>query len=101
MSSAAGKAALVPLVAVTVVLGVSGVHGRRTHDPERAAHAIEILAPTEDPIVAKSELDTFFESSRESVVAALLNLSDAPVSKKEYRRLSALLDEAYDGEKTK
>lgn len=46
-------------------------------------------------------LDTFFESSRESVVAALLNLSDAPVSKKEYRRLSALLDEAYDGEKTK
>ena len=62
MSSAAGSLALVPLLAVAVVLGVSGVHGRRTHDPERAARAVEILAPTDDPSVAKSELDTFFET---------------------------------------
>ena len=62
MSPAAGRLALVPLVAVAVVLGVSGIHGRRTHDPERALQALEILAPTQDPVVAKSELDSFFES---------------------------------------
>ena len=54
MSSAAGRLALVPLLAVAVVLGVSGVHGRRTHDPERAARAVEILAPTDDPAVGQA-----------------------------------------------
>ena len=62
MSPAAGRLALVPLVAVAVTLGVSGLHGRRTHDPERAVQALELLVPTDDPLVAKAELDTFFES---------------------------------------
>ena len=62
MASGAGKLALVPLVAVAVALGATGIHGRRTHDPERAAQAVEILAPTDDVGVARTELEAFFES---------------------------------------
>ncbi len=58
----AAKLALVPLVAVAVALGATGVHGQRTHDPERAARAVEILAETNDPIVARTELESFFAS---------------------------------------
>jgi hypothetical protein len=62
MASGAGKLALVPLLAVAVALGATGIHGRRTHDPSRAARAVEILAPTDDPGVARAELETFFET---------------------------------------
>jgi predicted transcriptional regulator len=41
-------------------------------------------------------LQTFFGNSRESAVAALLELPDQPLSEDEYRRLSRLLDEARD-----
>lgn len=60
--SGAGKLAIVPLLAVAVALGATGIHGRRTHDPERAARAVAILAPTGDVAVARTELETFFES---------------------------------------
>jgi hypothetical protein len=62
MASGAGKLALVPLLAVGVALGATGIHGRRTHDPTHAARAVEILAPTDDPAVARVELETFFET---------------------------------------
>ena len=62
MASGAGKLALVPLLAVAVALGATGIHGRRTHDPTHAARAVEILAPTVDPAVARVELETFFET---------------------------------------
>lgn len=62
MAAGAAKLALVPLLAVAVALGATGIHGRRTHDPERAARAIEILAETQDVAVARSELETFFAS---------------------------------------
>lgn len=60
MASGAGKLALVPLLAVAVALGATGVHGRRTHDPERAVRALASLLPTDDPLVARAELATFF-----------------------------------------
>ncbi|HEX8674326.1 MAG TPA: BlaI/MecI/CopY family transcriptional regulator [Longimicrobium sp.] len=41
-------------------------------------------------------LQTFFGNSRESAVAALLELPDQPLSEDEYHRLSRLLDEARD-----
>jgi hypothetical protein len=62
MASPAAKLALVPLLAVALAFGVNGVHGRRTHDPARAAQAVEMLAPTEDEAVARKELERFFES---------------------------------------
>lgn len=62
MASGAGKLALVPLLAVAVALGATGIHGRRTHDPSRAAEAVRILAPTQDPDVARAELEPFFET---------------------------------------
>jgi len=62
MASGAGKLALVPLLAVAVALGATGIHGRRTHDPARAAKAVEILAATEDEPAARIELETFFET---------------------------------------
>ena len=62
MASGAGKLALVPLLAVAVALGATGIHGRRTHDPARAARAVEILALTEEAAAARIELETFFET---------------------------------------
>ncbi len=62
MASGAGKLALVPLLAVAVALGATGIHGRRTHDPSRAAEAVEILALTQDPALARAELEPFFET---------------------------------------
>jgi hypothetical protein len=62
VASGAGKLALVPLLAVAVALGATGIHGRRTHDPERAVKAVEILAPTDDVGVARTELEAFFET---------------------------------------
>ena len=62
MASAASRLALVPLVAVTIVLGVSGIHGRHTHDPARAERALDLLLLTQDERVAKAELDAFFET---------------------------------------
>lgn len=41
-------------------------------------------------------LQTFFGNSRESAVAALLELPDQPLSDDEYRRLTRLLDEARE-----
>ena len=41
-------------------------------------------------------LQTFFGNSRESAVAALLDLPDQPLSEDEYKRLSRLLDEARE-----
>lgn len=41
-------------------------------------------------------LRTFFDGSRESAVAALLDLSDRPLDDAEYRRLAGLLDQARD-----
>jgi hypothetical protein len=60
--ASAGSLAVVPLLAVAVILSVSGIHGRRTHDPVRATNARDILAPTQDVRVAQSELDAFFET---------------------------------------
>jgi hypothetical protein len=62
MAAGAAKLALVPLLAVAVALGATGIHGRRTHDPERAARAVEILADTGDVEVAREELESFFQS---------------------------------------
>lgn len=62
MRSSVGQLALVPLLAVAIALGATGIHGRRTHEPERAARALAILAPTGDPRLAESEIVTFFES---------------------------------------
>lgn len=62
MAGGAAKLALVPLLAVAVALGATGVHGQRTHDPARAAKAVEILAPTDDERVARAELESFFET---------------------------------------
>jgi hypothetical protein len=62
MASSGAKLAIVPLAAVAVVLAASGIHGRRTHDPERAARALELLAPTDNARVAKAELAAFFET---------------------------------------
>lgn len=62
MAAGAGKLALVPLLAVAVALGATGIHGRHTHDPARAARAVEILALTEDEPAARVELETFFET---------------------------------------
>ena len=62
MAAGAAKLALVPLLAVAVALGATGIHGRRTHDPERAVRAVEILAETEDVTVARTELESFFAS---------------------------------------
>jgi hypothetical protein len=58
----ASRLAIVPLLAVAVALGATGIHGQRTHDPERAAKAVEILAPSHDEMVARTELESFFES---------------------------------------
>jgi len=55
------RLSLVPLVAVTVALGVAGIHGRRTHEPFRAARALETLQPTTSTRIAVAELDAFFE----------------------------------------
>ena len=41
-------------------------------------------------------LRTFFDGSRESAVAALLDLSDRPLDDAEYERLAGLLDQARD-----
>lgn len=54
--------ALIPLAAVAISFGVAGVHGRRTHDPTRAALALETLKPTTNERVARAELTSFFES---------------------------------------
>lgn len=62
MASGAAKLALVPLLAVAVALGATGIHGRRTHDPARAARAVDILAASDDPQTARVELETFFET---------------------------------------
>jgi hypothetical protein len=62
MASGAAKLALVPLLAVAVALGATGIHGRRTHDPARAARAVEILAAADDEATARVELETFFET---------------------------------------
>lgn len=44
-------------------------------------------------------VDTFFRSSPTSAMAALLDLRAEPLSDVEYERLSALLEQARDGEK--
>lgn len=62
MGAGAGQLALVPMIAVAIALGATGIHGRRTHDPERAARALELLAPTTDPALATAEIGAFFES---------------------------------------
>lgn len=41
---------------------MSGIHGRHTHDPDRARRALEILAPTKDQDLAAKEINDFFES---------------------------------------
>lgn len=51
-----------PLLAVAVALGATGIHGQRTHDPERAARAVELLAPSENERIARAELEAFFET---------------------------------------
>ena len=62
MAAGVARLAVVPLLAVAVALGATGIHGQRTHDPERAARAVAILAETEDPTIARAELESFFES---------------------------------------
>ncbi len=47
---------------MAITFGVAGVHGRRTHDPSRAALAVETLKPTTNERVARAELTSFFES---------------------------------------
>jgi len=44
-----------------VALGATGIHGRRTHDPERAVRALASLPETDDPTTAQMELATFFD----------------------------------------
>lgn len=41
-------------------------------------------------------LRTFFDNSRESAMAALIDLGDAPLGDDEYRRLKAALDQARE-----
>ncbi len=60
-----------------------------------------VYLPTTAPDEARRSalahlLSTFFDNSRESAVAALLDLDDAPLGDREYKRLTRLLDEARE-----
>lgn len=62
-----------------------------------------VYAPTTRPEVArrsalKHVLRTFFNDSREAAVAALLDVSDKPLSPEEHRRISKLLRKAVQSE---
>lgn len=58
-----------------------------------------VYLPTTKPEVARRSalkhlLRTFFNNSREAAVAALLDMSDKPLSPEEHKRISKLLKEA-------
>lgn len=60
-----------------------------------------VYLPTTEPEEARRSalshlLDTFFGNSRESAMAALLDLSGQPLGDDEYRRLRTLLDHARE-----
>jgi BlaI family transcriptional regulator, penicillinase repressor len=60
-----------------------------------------VYTPTTAPEEARESalahvLRTFFDNSRESAVAALLDLHDGPLSDDEYERLSRLLQQARE-----
>lgn len=65
-----------------------------------------VYVPTTRPEVArrsalKHVLRTFFGDSREAAVAALLDVSDKPLSPEEHKRISTLLKEALQSETDK
>lgn len=65
-----------------------------------------VYIPTTRPEVARRSalnhvLRTFFNNSREAAVAALLDVSDKPLSPEEHRRISKLLKEALQSEADK
>ena len=70
--------------------------GYVTHEWEGPRH---VYRPAEDPDrirqgAARHLLDTFFNNSMESAVAALLGAADGPLSDQDLRRLSQLIDQA-------
>lgn len=65
-----------------------------------------VYLPTTRPAVARRSalkhlMRTFFDDSREAAVAALLDVSDKPLSPDEHKRISKLLKEAVQSEADK
>ncbi|MGI9141431.1 MAG: BlaI/MecI/CopY family transcriptional regulator [Gemmatimonadaceae bacterium] len=74
--------------------------GYLTHAQEGPRY---IYMPTTKPEVARRSalkhlLKTFFNDSRETAVAALLDVSDKPLSPEEHKRITKLLKEALTSE---
>lgn len=74
--------------------------GYLTHAQEGPRY---IYTPTTKPEVARRSalkhlLKTFFNDSRETAVAALLDVSDKPLSPEEHKRITKLLKEALTSE---
>src|SRR4051812_7609459 len=68
------------------------------HEPDGPRY---VYFPVDRPEVASRSalrhlVDTFFPRSPSSAVAALLDMSDEPLSDDEYRRLRTLLDQARE-----
>ena len=77
--------------------------GHLTHTQDGPRY---IYVPTTRPEVArrsalKHVLRTFFNDSREAAVAALLDVSDKPLSPEEHKRISTLLKKALQLERDK
>jgi len=73
---------------------------RREYDGPRYAY-FPAVAPEDASRSALQQLvRTFFNDSPGTAMAALLDLSNKPLSDEEYRRLSALLKRSREGEKS-
>lgn len=72
--------------------------GYLTHEQEGPRYIYMPTMPAEEASSSalRHLLDTFFNSSRESLVAALMDLPSEPLSKREYARLRRLVAEKSD-----
>ena len=69
---------------------------RHEQDGPRYVYAPTVARESAKRSAIRHVLKTFFDNSRESAVAALLDLGGQPLSEDEHARLSALLDQARD-----
>ncbi len=69
--------------------------GYLTHEQDGPRYVYLPTMPAEEASrsALRHLLDTFFNNSRESLVAALLNLPNEPLSRREYARLRKLVEE--------